>query len=94
MSNFKRGDVVGFVFGGPGPDITYLLITAVREDEADMWDLTFEFEVTRIKLEHLWIATEKELDRSMRAREHKESATIRELAKEARDKFGIKNESP
>lgn len=86
--DFKRGDVVGFIFAQPGNDTTYLLLLGVdhEKDTATAWDLGFEMEVD-LQLARIWKASERELDSGL----WKNSVvkTQRQMADEARAKFGI-----
>lgn len=56
----KIGDIVGFVFGIPGPDITYIRLIEVGDQVVTGWDLFFKMEVT-VPLGKVWLASNSEL---------------------------------
>ena len=86
---FKSGDVVGFIFGQPGNDTTYIVLTAVRSNDADGWDLFFNMKLTGLKLSKLWFATERELNISGVFAPGRPVASVRQLAEEARQRLGV-----
>ena len=86
---FKSGDVVGFVFGQPGNDTTYIVLTAVRANDADGWDLFFDMKLTELKLSKLWLATERELDIRGVFATGKPATSVRKLADDARQRLGV-----
>ena len=90
-SNLKRGDVAGYVFAQPGNDTTYLLLTEVRADDADAWDLMFDMEIKAVKLSCLWAASERELESRTTFMGGKRSGSfsVQQLADEARKKLGL-----
>jgi hypothetical protein len=56
----KKGDFVGFIFGGPGPDVTYLVVTEVEDNMVTAYDPFFDVTIT-YPSDQFWLATEKEL---------------------------------
>jgi hypothetical protein len=89
--NFKRGDVAGYVFAQPGNDTTFVLLTEVRDEDADAWDLMFEMEVNDLKLDKLWPASDREMESSTMfiGGDRSGSFSVRQLADEYRNKMGI-----
>ena len=87
--NLKRGDLVGFVFGQPGNNTTYVLLTAVRSDDADGWDLFFDMELKGLELSQLWVATERDLEIRGVFAPGKPVASLRQLAEEVRQRLGL-----
>lgn len=87
----KRGDVVGFVFAQPGNDTTYMVLTDVRAENADAWDLSFDMEVKALKLDKLWAARESEMNSRISFADGKRSGTfsVHQLAKKAKKKLGV-----
>jgi hypothetical protein len=54
----KVDDVCEYIFGGPGPDITYVVVLSIDGEYARCWDLIFNFEI-KIELKYLWPVTHK-----------------------------------
>lgn len=90
-AGYLPGDVVGYIFGQPGNDTTYLVLTDVREADASAYDCTFDFTLESVRLDQVWRATERELDSSIGFQTNRRtgSYSVRQLAEEAKAKLGL-----
>ncbi len=59
MTDFKKGDFVGFIFAQPGNDTTHMVVLETGE-KMRCWDVWFDFEIC-IAPERLWHLSEREL---------------------------------
>jgi len=79
-TEFKNGDIVGFTYAGPGPDVTYLVLTDVRETDATGFDLFAKFEIKSIKLTDIWKASEIGLETTIGSGKGGRIYSVRQLA--------------
>lgn len=77
MSAVGVGDPVSFVFGQPGNDTTFGVVTAIRGDAADFWDACFWMQITDVPATKLHDASPW-LDRAVGSIKGN-SLTLREL---------------
>ena len=86
---FMKGDVVGMVYAQPGNDVTYLVLTDIREIDATGWDFTWGnggFEIKNIKLSKIWKATEQELQMTIGFDGGRRILSIRQLSDEFKNR--------
>jgi hypothetical protein len=50
----KVGDAYRFVFGGPGADVTVLIVTRIKNERVDAYDVNFKIFVHDIEIDKLW----------------------------------------
>lgn len=89
--NLKRGDVAGYVFAQPGNSTTYLLLTQVREHDADVFDLFFNRPMKSVELSKLWPATEQEMQSGVTIGygDRRGHWRVQDLASAARHRLGM-----
>lgn len=86
---YKPGDFVQFVFGGPGPDITWAIVLEDMGDKVKVYEPFFETEVDIKNDNRLCLITKKETLDGCIGHSRRGDLNIREELIKARKKYGI-----
>lgn len=86
MKEIKAGDVLAYIYGMPGPDITYLLVRSVEGTQVSTYDVIFEIPVVFDSSKRSWThATENMMKE--RINHLGRPTTIGQLVEEARERL-------
>jgi len=54
MDKIKVGNPYRYVYGGPGPDVTVVVVLSIENGLALVWDALFEMYVKDVEVKNLW----------------------------------------